>query len=143
MLLQSKITLPSPNNEAERAELTRVEASLGSDYGKGKFCPPEDNGKCYTIGDANKIMASSRNPKELKKIWDGWHTISPPYKKDYARLVELGNKGARELGYTDIGALWRSTYDMPPDDFAADQERVWQQVKPLYDFIHLRARATS
>jgi peptidyl-dipeptidase A len=140
-LLQNGITIPSPNNDAERAELTRLNIGLDSAYGKGKFCPPEDNGKCYDIGEASKIMAASRNPDELKKIWRGWHAISPPYKKDYVRMVELANKGAKELRYADVGGLWRSTYDMPPDAFATDMERVWLQVKPLYDALYTYTRA--
>jgi peptidyl-dipeptidase A len=140
-LLQNGITIPSPNNDADRAELTKLTIGLDSAYGKGKFCLPEDKSKCYAIGDASKIMTSSRDPEELKKIWIGWHSISPPYKKDYVRMVELANKGAKELGYDDVGALWRSTYDMPPDAFAADEERVWLQVKPLYDALYTYARA--
>ena len=86
-------------------------------------------------------MRKSRDPKELLDAWIGWHTISPPMRKDYARLVELANEGARELGYKDTGALWRSKYDMPPDAFAAEIDRLWGQVKPLYDSLHCYVRA--
>src|SRR2546422_6119747 len=79
-----------------------------------------------------RILAESRDPNELLRVWRGWRTISPPMRKRYERLVELGNKGARELGFADLGALWRSKYDMPPDAFSAALERLWQQVRPLY-----------
>jgi peptidyl-dipeptidase A len=86
-------------------------------------------------------MAESRDPDELLKIWEGWRTISPPMKSDYARMVEIINEGAQELGYADAGALWRAGYDMDADDFAAETDRLWGQIKPLYDELHCFVRA--
>ena len=139
-LLKRSLTTPAPRNPAERDELTRIAASLESDYGKGKYCPDGETSPCLTLNDLEKIMAESRDPAELKKAWLGWHQVSPPFKQRYARLVELANKGAWELGYADMGALWRSKYDMAPDEFAKEMERLWQQVKPLYDSLHTYTR---
>ena len=47
---------------------------------------------------------------------------------EYQRMVEIANAGARELGFADTGAMWRSKYDMSPDEFAALTERLWNQV---------------
>ncbi|PYS87448.1 MAG: peptidyl-dipeptidase [Acidobacteria bacterium] len=140
-LLQNGIVLPAPKDDAERTELTKIAVSMDGDYGRGKYCPADGGGKCYSLGDLEKIMAESRDPAELKKAWLGWHTISPPYRTKYARFVELSNKGARELGYKDTGDLWRSSYDMKPDEFAVEMERLWQQVKPLYDALYVYTRA--
>jgi peptidyl-dipeptidase A len=85
-------------------------------------------------------MAESRDPEELKRAWAGWHAIGAPMRQRYARMVELGNAGARELGYTDVGALWRSNYDMPPEDFAKEEDRLWEQLKPLYVSLHAYVR---
>jgi peptidyl-dipeptidase A len=60
---------------------------------------------------------------------------------DYARMVDLANEGARELGYPDVGAMWRSKYDMDPDAFATELERLWGQVAPLYEALHCHVRA--
>ena len=139
-LLKRSLTTPAPRNPKEREEITRIAVSLESDYGKGKYCPDGQNKPCLTLNDLEKIMAESRDPDELKKTWLGWHQVSPPYRERYARFVALANKGARELGYADTGALWRSKYDMPPDEFAREMERLWQQVKPLYDSLHIYAR---
>lgn len=139
-LLKLSLTLPAPNDEKERTELTKLAASLEGDYGKGKYCPDGDKGKCLSLGDMEEIMANSRDPEELKKIWLGWHQVSPPYRKNYARFVELSNKGAREMGFKDTGAMWRAKYDMEPDAFAAEMERLWQQVKPLYDSLYTYTR---
>ena len=85
-------------------------------------------------------MATSRDAKELLDVWTGWHAIAPPIKKDYVRYVELANKGARELGFADTGAMWRSKYDMPPDAFAEELDRLWEQVRPLYVSLHAYVR---
>lgn len=137
-LLKLSLTLPAPKDPRERDELTRIAASMEGDYGKGKYCPEKE--KCLSLGDMEEILANSRNPEELKKIWLGWHQVSPPYRKDYVRFVELSNKGAREMGFKDTGAMWRAKYDMDPDAFASEMERLWQQVKPLYDSLYTYTR---
>ncbi len=85
-------------------------------------------------------MATSTNPVELLDVWKGWHTISLPMRKDFTRFVELSNKGAVELGFKDTGAMWRSKYDMPADDFSKDLDRLWDQVRPLYLSLHAYVR---
>ncbi|MCS6804302.1 MAG: M2 family metallopeptidase [Acidobacteriota bacterium] len=140
-LLKRSLTLPAPSNPAEREELTRLATSMQSAYGKGKYCPQGPDGPCLSLGDLEQIMANSRDPEKLKEAWLGWHAVSPPYRADYVRFVELANKGAREMGYQDLGALWRSNYDMPPDAFAAEMERLWQQVRPLYESLYIYTRA--
>jgi peptidyl-dipeptidase A len=139
-LLKLSLTLPAPKDPAERDELTKLAASLEGDYGKGKYCPDGDKGKCLSLGDMEEIMANSRDPEELKRIWLGWQKISVPYRKNYARFVELSNKGAKEMGFKDTGAMWRAKYDMEPDAFAAEMERLWQQVKPLYESLYTYTR---
>jgi peptidyl-dipeptidase A len=139
-LLKLALTLPAPSNPTEREELTKIAASLEGDYGKGKYCPDGDKGKCLSLSEMEVILANSRDPEELKRIWLGWHQVSPPYRKNYQRFVELSNKGAREMGFKDTGAMWREKYDMDPDAFAAEMERLWQQVKPLYDSLYTYTR---
>jgi len=139
-LLKLAITLPAPSDPAEAAEMTKLAAGLESAYGKGKYCPGGDEKKCLNIDEITRIMASSRDPKQLLDVWQGWHSIAPPMKKDFARLVEITNKGARELGFADTGALWRSGYDMAPEEFSRELDRLWEQVKPLYVQLHAFVR---
>ncbi|HSC20485.1 MAG TPA: M2 family metallopeptidase, partial [Solirubrobacterales bacterium] len=138
-LLKLSLTLPAPADPAKNAHLARVAAELEGQYGRGKYCPTPD--RCLTFEELAKILRESRDPKELQDVWVGWHKIAPPMKAGYERYVELGNEGARELGYKDLGAFWRSKYDMPPDAFAAEVDRLWSQVKPLYDQLHCYVRA--
>jgi len=139
-LLKLSLTLPAPKDPAERSELTKIAASMEGEYGKGKYCPDGDKGKCLSLPDLEDIINNSRDPEELKKAWVGWHQIAIPIRKEYVRFVELSNKGAKEMGFKDTGAMWRSKYDMEPDAFAAEMERLWQQVKPLYDSLYTYTR---
>jgi len=139
-LLKLALTLPAPKDPAERSELTKITASMEGEYGKGKYCPDGDKGKCLSLPDLEEIIGTSRDPEELKKAWVGWHQIAIPIRKEYVRFVELSNKGAKEMGFKDTGAMWRSKYDMEPDAFAAEMERLWQQVKPLYDSLYTYTR---
>jgi len=137
-LLKLALTLPAPSNPKEAEELTRIVAAMEGTYGKGKWCRTPDN--CLDLNALERILAESRDPNELRDAWVGWHKISPPMRKDFTRYVELGNKGARELGFADMGAMWRSKYDMPPDAFAKELDRLWQQVRPLYVSLHSYVR---
>ncbi len=139
-LLRLSVDIPAPRDAAEAAELARINASLQADYGKGKWCPDADASKCLNMDQLEKVMASSRDPEELKRAWIGWHAIAPPMRERYERMVVLGNKGARELGFADMGAQWRSNYDMPPEKFAAEIDRLWEQVRPLYVSLHTYVR---
>ena len=138
-LLKVYLTLAAPSHPAEAEELTRIVTSMEGTYGKGKWCPPGKE-KCLDLEDLTRLMATSRDTKELLDAWVGWHAISPPMRKDFTRYVELANKGARELGFRDSGAMWRSKYDMSPDDFAREVDRLWEQVRPLYVSLHAYVR---
>ena len=141
-VLKNSITMAAPSDPKESAELATLVASMDGAYGRGKYCPAgESPDKCLDIEAITRILASDRNPARLREVWEGWHTISPPFKKDYVRFVELSNKGAKELGFADTGAMWRSRYDMPPDDFSKEVDRLWQQLRPLYLSLHTYVRA--
>jgi peptidyl-dipeptidase A len=140
-ILKVSLVLATPGDPKESDELTKIMARLESAYGRGKWCPdPAKPESCKNIDDITKMMATSRNEKELRAAWEGWHTISPPMRKDYARFVELSNKGAKELGFADTGAMWRAKYDMPPDEFTKELDRLWAQVRPLYLKLHAYVR---
>ena len=139
-LLKLSLTLPAPSDPKLRGELTQIASSLESSYGSGKYCPGGDRSKCVGIDELDVKMAQSRNPKELEELWKGWHWIGAPMRERYVRFVQLSNQGAKELGFADTGAMWRSKYDMTPEQFAADLERLWQQVKPLYIQLHAYVR---
>jgi peptidyl-dipeptidase A len=139
-LIKLSVDIPAPQNPKESAELSQIDASLQSDYGKGKWCPDGPTGKCLALNDLEHIMATSRDPVELEKAWAGWHAIAPPMKARYSRMVELANDGAREIGFADVGAMWRSNYDMKPDEFSAELDRLWMQVRPLYVSLHAYVR---
>lgn len=136
--LKLYITIPAPSRPGAATELATLEQRLNATYSTGKFAFA---GRTLTLNDAEDIMAKSRDPAELKAVWEGWRTVSPPMRADYARMVALSNEGARGLGYADVGALWRDGYDMAPDAFAAETDRLWKQVEPFYRNLHCYVRA--
>ena len=139
MLLKLSLTAPGPKDPKLRKEMSEIAASLESDYGRGKYC--DASGKCVDITQVENIMAESRDPQQLKDVWAGWHSVGAPMRKRYARFVDLSNQGARDLGFKDTGVLWRAGYDMPPEQFSAEVDRLWEQVRPLYLSLHTYVRA--
>jgi len=140
-LLKIALPLASPSDQAKREELTSIKSGMESTYGKGKYCPERLAGKCLTLDEMSETIATSRNADELLDLWVGWHKVSVPMRSNYARFVELANEGARELGFGNTGNLWKSAYDMSPDEFQAETDRLYEQLKPLYQDLHCYVRA--
>ena len=135
-LLRLGITVPPPKDPAHLAELTKIGAKLNGDYGAGKYCPDKNNpATCLDIGKIEDILADTEHKSYEQQLdaWQGWHTISIPMRANYQRFVELNNEGARDQGFANTGELWRSGYDMKPAEFQAETDRLWGQVKPLYE----------
>ncbi|HLB30859.1 MAG TPA: M2 family metallopeptidase, partial [Gammaproteobacteria bacterium] len=140
LLLKLATAMPAPDDEAKRNELTTIATRMEGMYGEGKYCPGGPD-TCQTLNDLEQIMADRQHDYDVQlDAWLGWHTISPPMREDYQRFVELANEGARELGFSNLGEMWRSGYDMTPADFEQETDRLWGQVKPLYDQLHCYVR---
>jgi peptidyl-dipeptidase A len=141
LLLKLSADLPAPDDPKKTAELAELASKMTSMYGKGKSCK-KAGGKenCRDLEELNKVMSTSRNFEELLEAWNGWHSISPPMKGMYERYVSLANEGAKDIGFADFGTLWRMRYDMAPEAFEQDMDRLWSQVKPLYDDLHCYVR---
>jgi peptidyl-dipeptidase A len=147
LLKLASAPLPAPSDAKERQELAEIAAWMQGAYGKGKYCPDrlkdekDPKKRCLSLDDLSHTLSKSRKSDELLEAWKGWHSISPPMRAKYERYVELGNKGAKEVGFSDLGALWKSGYDMSPEAFEAETDRLWSQVKPLYDELHCYVRS--
>ncbi len=137
-VLRGGITLPAPTTPGSAAELATVATRIKGLYGGGKGTV---DGKPISGSDIEAAMGEVRDPAKLKEMWVSWHdNVGAPMRDDYAKMTEIANAGARELGFTDVGAMWRSQYDMPADDFAKLTDKLWQDVKPLYDELHCYTR---
>jgi peptidyl-dipeptidase A len=163
-LLKRNATVPAPRDPAKAAELAKLGADLGATYATGKYCPRKDgalrrvlaktkanakalecdptkpNAGGVTLDVLGGYMADGRNEEALREAWTGWHSVAPAMRANYERLVSIGNEGAREIGFEDLGALWRSGYDMPADAFRTEAARLYQDVEPLYKELHCYAR---
>jgi peptidyl-dipeptidase A len=138
-ILRSGIVLPAPTTQGAAQELSRISTDLQSQYGKGRGTL---NGKPIGGSDIEAEMANLANsPAQLQEMWTSWHdNVGKPMKDDYVRMVDIANQGAKELGYSDVGAMWRSGYDMPPEEFAALTDSMWKEVEPLYLALHTYVR---
>lgn len=141
-LLRHSLVLPPPSDAKKSERLSQIQADLEGMYGAGKYCQGDgDNKKCMTLTEMSSIMATERDPELLLELWKGWREVSVPMKPLYMEEVDIANQGAKELGFSDISELWRGKYDMPSDDFEAELDRLWGQVKPFYDALHCHVRA--
>jgi len=137
-ILRSLLVTPAPANPDLNAEVSSLYTELTSLAARPRYC--ETDGTCYDISELNRIMSSSHSLDSLAFAWQAGRLATPPMRQKYARFAELMNQGARELGFADLGEMWRSTYDMDPDDFILELDRVWGQVKPLYTALHCYVR---
>ncbi|MDH4049639.1 MAG: M2 family metallopeptidase [Gammaproteobacteria bacterium] len=140
-LLKLSTAAPAPNDAAKRKELAEITTELAGMYGAGKYCP-DDGRPCMALGELEVILAKSRDYDENLDAWIGWRTISPPMRDKYRRFAQLANEGANELGFADLGEMWRAEYDMSPAEFEQEALRLYNQVKPLYDELHCYARSS-
>jgi peptidyl-dipeptidase A len=138
-LLKSSFVMPPPLDENLASELSSISTKLEAMYGSGEYCYKD--GSCFDLEAFEQIIDSSRNPDELLMAWNGWHEVGKPMKSMYMRMVEIGNKGSRDLGYSGLDDLWFSKYDMPADKFLEVTDSVWEEVKPLYEALHCHVRS--
>ena len=138
-ILKTSFVMPPPLDDSLASELSEITTSLEAMYGSGEHCF-EDN-DCYDLEAFESIIDKSRDPDELLKAWSGWHEVGKPMRPMYMRMVEIGNQGSKDLGFDDLSDLWFSKYDMPAEEFLSETDRVWDEVKPLYDALHCHVRA--
>jgi peptidyl-dipeptidase A len=128
-----------PSDPDRLVETTAVQRKMEGMYGAGRYCPDGED-SCKTLEQLSDVLAHSRDYDETLAAWLGWRTVSVPMREDYQRFAELTTEGALELGYNDMGEMWRSGYDMSPAQFESEVERLWGQAKPLYEQLHCYVR---
>jgi len=137
--LKKGALMVAPDDDAKRKELATILTKMSGMYGAGQYCRSDND--CLSGNELELLMNQTKDYDELLEYWVGWREIAPPMRDKYERFVELSNEGAKEFGHDDLGALWRSSYDMTPAEFEADTARLWEEVKPLYDELHCHVRA--
>ena len=116
-VLKKSLTEATPPDPKEADEFSRLGAAMAGVYGRAKYCAGGSKEDCLDVERITETMAVNREPDRLREVWEGWHAAAVPMRQDYVRFVELSNKGARALGYTDTGEMWRARYDMPAPAF--------------------------
>ncbi|HYA54912.1 MAG TPA: M2 family metallopeptidase [Thermoplasmata archaeon] len=138
-LLRLTLPLVAPSEPAEAEELSRRVTAMRGTYAKGKYTPSSAK-EALDLQGLSRILTESRDPSVLTDVWEGWHRVGREIQPDFVRYVELANRGATELGFSDTGAMWRSKYDMEPDAFTREVDRLWSEVEPLYRSLHAYVR---
>ena len=138
-LLKLGTSAPAPGDAARRNELAAITTDMEGIYNTGQYC--RDDGECLFGSDLEQKMSTARDYDDLLEYWAGWREVAKPMREKYVRFVELANEGAAELGYGNVGEMWRSAYDMSPEEFQGESAKLWQQVKPMYDELHCHVRA--
>ncbi len=138
-LLRRSSGLPAPEDPHRREELAATATKMESRYGKGKYCAA--GAGCRDLEQLSDVLAESRERDKLLEVWQGWHAVGKDIRALFTRYVQLANEGARGIGFRDLGELWRARYDMPPEAFAIELERLWSEVRPLYEALHCHVRA--
>ncbi len=136
-MLRLGLTLPAPQREGAAAELSAITTRLASIYSTGRI---DYQGRQVTLDELETLMGTERNPARLQEMWTEWHDVATPMHDDYARMVEIANEGARDLGYENVAQMWLSKYDMPADDMEREVERLWGQMQPFYEQLHCYVR---
>ncbi|XP_072950039.1 angiotensin-converting enzyme-like [Epargyreus clarus] len=88
-----------------------------------------------TMNDIISVFKTSNNSNELAYYWkayrDGTGKKIRPIFKDYVARM---NNVAKEENFTDAGEMWR--YAFEDEDFVKTVDRVWSEIKPLYELLH-------
>lgn len=137
-LIKLSVNLPAPETPGAAQELAEINTRMRSHYATGAI---DLDGQRVVRNDLEEMMGIVRDAGRLQDIWTKWREVPVAIRADYARMVDIANAGAEELGFRDVGYMWRSRYDLEPDAFAAETDRLWSQVKPLYDQLHCYVRA--
>ncbi len=139
IMLLKNVSAPAPSDTALQGELAKILTKMDANYGAGKWCRTPN--ECLNLDEIEKIIDDpTQTPEARAAAWKGWQETARPIRKDYQRFVELVNQGAKEMGFADAGEVWRGGYDMTPAEFSAETERLWAQVKPLYNELHCYVR---
>lgn len=137
-LLKNGVGLPAPTTPGAATELATLTTRMSSRYGKGKGTL---DGRPINGSDIEAAMGTTRDPAKLKEMWVSWNdNVGAPMRADYTRMTAISNAGAKELGFADVGAMWRSGYDMTPQQFEALTDQIWKEVEPLYLSLHTYVR---
>jgi len=139
-LLRMPPTMAAPFDKKLAAELASVQKELDQYYTNAQECTGRPS-TCRKKMDLYDILKDpGRSPRDRLTAWREWHDYGVGIRDRYRQSVELLNRGARDYGFEDAGAVLRAQYDMTPAAFAEEYERLWEQVRPLYESLHCHVR---
>ncbi|XP_030764811.1 angiotensin-converting enzyme-like isoform X2 [Sitophilus oryzae] len=144
LVMNSKATL----SDDKYNEIYHLISEMKDLYSHARICPyssnPYKNESIYCdldVEDAKRIIAKSRDTRELLHVWREWHDrTGPNMKNKFMRYVELANQAARFNGFQDASEEMQFVYETP--DFEDNLAQTIQQILPLYKelFAYVRTK---
>ena len=139
LLLKLPLTCPRRTNAKLREELTQVRIAERQ-LRKRQVLPGRRRKRSASgstiLTSGWRRSRSERTGGDVGGLAQGGRADARPL----CALRRAFQPGRARMGFADTGALWRSGYDMTPEQFSADLERLWAQVEPLYKELHAYVR---
>ena len=127
--------IEAAKDDAARKKVEGELDKLKEDRGKA------ENEGCKDLTAIDKVLQKTRKPDEALAMWKGWHDNVGHAERDlFVKFVDIANTGARNIGFKDVSEMWKAGYDMPADAFEAETDRLYNQLKPLYEQLHCYTR---
>ncbi|CAD5120084.1 DgyrCDS8665 [Dimorphilus gyrociliatus] len=125
-------------NESKNRELLKLKSKCEADYGEGTV---ELDGIKYPLEpNITTMLAKSRNPKVLEKIWIEWrNSVGRKIRKIYPKIIEIEREIDAENGQKDpIKFRLKESYG--DDKVEKEASDLYDDLKPLYEKLHAYVR---
>ncbi|XP_059535969.1 angiotensin-converting enzyme 2 isoform X1 [Myotis daubentonii] len=147
VLQQNGSSVLSPDKSKQ---LSTILTKMSTIYSTGKVCNPNNPEECFTLAGLEDIMEKSKDYNQRLWVWEGWRSeVGKQLRPLYEEYVDLKNEMARGNNYEDYGDYWRGDYETEGKDgynysrhqLIEDVERIFLEIKPLYEHLHAYVRA--
>ncbi|XP_049870966.1 angiotensin-converting enzyme-like isoform X2 [Pectinophora gossypiella] len=134
----TNVQMPQSKQREEIDTMQRIWSRVTVCAYNATFCNTEDSVR--TMSDVISIFKTSNDTKELSYYWKAYRDTTGrkirPIFKDY--VIRMNNVAESE-NFTDAGDMWR--YAFEDSNFIEVVDKIWREIKPLYDLIHDYVRA--
>ncbi|XP_036127494.1 angiotensin-converting enzyme 2 isoform X3 [Molossus molossus] len=142
---------PSVLTADKSKRLSTILNTMSTIYSTGKVCNPNNAQECLLLATGlEDIMHNSKDYNQRLWAWEGWRSqVGKQLRPLYEEYVVLKNEMARGNNYEDYGDYWRGDYETEGADgynysrnqLIEDVERIFLEIKPLYEHLHAYVRA--
>ncbi|XP_058452884.1 angiotensin-converting enzyme-like [Malaya genurostris] len=128
-------------SEEKFKQLLDAISGMSENYATVKVCDFKNRDKCDLSlePELTEILATSRDPEELKYYWVQWYDkAGAPTRKNFDTYVALNGEAAQLNNFTSGAEAWLDAYE--DDTFEAQVDAAIEEIHPLYEQIHAYVR---